>query len=151
VELVRATLHRVSTLRVEPGSETLLPTCPCCGGRTRVVRGVVYADDAPRAAYLVRWAPGRPQHDAEIAVSIGGWSGGESEADRRLVALRYRMLEGGPAFMVIDGQSSPWTSDAVLGRPLSRTEAMSSLAKEAFSVVDAVGAQDARVANWALQ
>jgi hypothetical protein len=45
---------------------------------------------------------------------------------------------------------SPWTGDTVLGRPLSRTEALSSLAKEAFSVVDAVGAHDERVAKWAL-
>jgi hypothetical protein len=45
---------------------------------------------------------------------------------------------------------SPWTGDTVLGRPLSRTEALSSLAKEAFSVVDAVGAHDERVAKWNL-
>ena len=114
------------------------------------MRGFVYADGAPRAAYLVRWAPGRPQHDAEIGVSFGGWGDGQSEADRQLVALRHRVLNGGPAFMVVDGQDSPWTGDTVLGRPLSRTEALASLAKEAFSVVDAVGAQDARVAKWTL-
>jgi hypothetical protein len=141
----------MTTLRVEPGSETLLPNCPCCGGSTRVVRGVVYAEDAPRAAYLVRWAPGRPEHDADIAVSIGGWGEGESAADRRLVALKHRVLEGGPAFMVVDGQGTPWTGDAVLGRPLSRKEALASpLSKEAFAVVDAVGAEDERVAKWVL-
>ena len=115
------------------------------------MRGFVYADGEPRAAYLVRWAPDRPEHDAEIGVSIGGWGDGATEADRRLVALRHRVLEAGPAFMVVDGQGSPWTGDTVLGRPLSRTEALASpLGKEAFSVVDAVGAQDARVAKWTL-
>jgi hypothetical protein len=145
-----AKVERRPALRVEPGSETLLPSCPCCGGTTRVVRGVVYAGDTPRAAYLVRWAPGRPEHDADIAVSIGGWGAGENPADRRLVALRHRVLDNGPAFMVIDGQGTPWTGDTVLGRPLSRTEALASLAKEAFSIVDAVGAQDERVESWTL-
>ncbi len=117
---------------------------------TRIVRGFVNDENGAYAVYLVRWAPGRPQHDATIAVSIGGWGGDES-TPRRLVVLSHRILESGPGFMIVNAAESPWVADGFLGSPVSRDEALASpLAAQVFAILDAADEQDSRLNHWRL-
>lgn len=64
---------------IELGTDTDSGACACCGGRTRVIRGFVSDRHGARAVYVARWSPGRPQHDAAVALSIGGWGGASTE------------------------------------------------------------------------
>jgi hypothetical protein len=138
------------TFAIEPGDATDLGPCDCCGGRTRVVRGFVSNEGGARAVYLVRWAPGRPDHDAVVAVSIGRWSGA-SAAERTCFALALRVSPS-PGFMLMDAGASPWgASEELLGRMTSRADALvSPLKQEVFDILDAVGEQDGRVNAWRL-
>jgi hypothetical protein len=138
-------------LTVEPGTQSDLPKCPCCGGKTRVVRGFVYKDDVAHAVYLARWAPSRPKHGATVLVVLGDWSEGSSPADRVAIALDAREHQGGPAFMVVDADKTDFARDAGLGRMAKREEIVGTpYAQEAFDVVDAVAAVDRRVKGWSV-
>ncbi len=133
---------------IEPGAESNLGPCECCGGTTRIVRGFVSDAQGARAAYLVRWTVGRPEHDASVAVSIGPW-GHAPSSDRSCFVLALR-THPSPAFMIVDAGESGWTADAgVLGRMLSRAEGLASPWKqEVFDVLDAAGEADGRLEGW---
>jgi hypothetical protein len=56
--------------------------------------------------------------------------------------------ETGPSFMVIDAADRPAAASDLVGRALAREEVIGRpIAKQAFSIVDAILQQDARVAE----
>jgi hypothetical protein len=133
---------------IEPGATTDLDPCECCGGRTRVVRGFVHSHEGARAVYVVRWAPGRPQHGAAVALSIGRW-GGASASERACFAFDHR-VDDRPGFVIVDAGTSPFAAhEQLLGRMMTRAEALASHQKqEAFEILDAIGEQDGRLSGW---
>jgi hypothetical protein len=136
------------SLRVEPTEESDFGPCECCGSRTRRVWGFVHSP-AGTAAYFVQWAVGRvPDHGALFDLILGRWGDGATAADRVLVTLDYRLTDTGPAFMVVDSGGRPAAGSELVGRALVRADVVGQpVAGEAFSVADAVLAQDARVAE----
>jgi hypothetical protein len=140
----------IDDITIEPGRENDLDRCACCGAVTRIVRGVVYRAGTARAVYLVRWAVGQSSHDADLAVSVGGWCDAD-ESPRVWVALALRQTENGPAFMIIDAQNDKWGDEDLLGEPKSRSEVVgTTLASEVFRILDAVALQDMRLSGWHL-
>jgi hypothetical protein len=139
----------MESLKVEPTGEKDHGPCECCGNNSRRVWGFVHTPDATLAAYFVHWTVGRvTDHGANFDLIVGRWGEEATAADRALVALKYRLLENGPAFMVIDAQGRPAADTNLVGRVLRRDEVVGQpVAKQAFAVVDAVLAEDARVAE----
>jgi hypothetical protein len=133
---------------IEQLDATDLEPCACCGGRTRVVRGFVFKDAMGRAGYVVRWAPGRPQHGAMVALSIGPW-GGASASERTCFAFDLRVTDR-PGFTVCDAAASPFAQHKeLLGQMIARADALlSPLKQEAFDILDAIGEQDERLNGW---
>ncbi len=137
-------------ITIEPGRSNDLDRCACCGAVTRIVRGFVYREGTARAVYLVRWAVGQSSHDADLAVSIGGWCDAD-ESPRVWVALSLRQTENGPAFTVVDAQNDKWGDEDLLGEPKSRSEVVgTTLASEVFRILDAVALHDMRLSGWHL-
>lgn len=136
-------------LQVEPTGSADFGPCECCGNNSRRVWGRVRTPTAALAAYFVHWTLTRVRdHGANFDLIIGRWGEGASARDRLLVALDYRLLESGPGFMVIDAAGRPAASSELVGRALSRAEVIGRpIAQQAFAIVDAVLAQDARVAE----
>jgi hypothetical protein len=136
-------------LRVEPTDSRDFGPCECCGANTRRVWGFVHGAGGTVAAYFVQWAVGRVvDHGANFDLILGRWGEGAGAADRSLVALAYRLDDTGPSFMVLDAASRPAAGSELVGRALARGEVVGRpIAQEAFRVVDAVLAQDARVAE----
>lgn len=135
---------------VEPGRKSNLAPCECCGATTRIVRGFVYKAGTAHAVYLVRWSVGDKRHDAEVAVSIGGWCDADQSL-RQSVALSLRQMENGPAFMVVDAAQTPWGREKELGEPMERSAVIGTpLASEVFAILDATALQDERVQGWQL-
>lgn len=136
-------------LEVEPTGEKDYGPCACCGNDSRCVWGLVHTPHAALAAYFVHWTVGRVlDHGANFDVIVGRWGEGAKAADRSLVALEYRLLETGPAFRAIDAEGRPAAESDLVGRVLRRSEVVGQpIAEQAFEIVDAVLAQDARVAE----
>ena len=139
----------MQSLSVELTEAADFGPCDCCGSATRRVWGFVHVSGRVMAAYFVQWAIGRvADHGALFDLVLGRWGEGASAADRVLVTLDYQITDSGPAFMVIDSVGRPADDPGMVGRALSRAEVVGqSVAGEAFSVADAVLAQDARIAE----
>ena len=93
----------MTRLIVEPTGERNYGPCQCCGNESRCVWGLVSTPSEALAAYYVHWTVGRvADHGANLDLIVGRWGEEATAADRRLVALEYRLLDRGPAVMVID-------------------------------------------------
>jgi hypothetical protein len=137
-------------LQVDPDGLNDVGSCPDCGNPTRVVWGYVSAGGEPRAVYFARWTPGHRERGAQLLISLGEWGEGARRETRRAVGLECRMGSEVPSFMVVDASALPW-SDEILGRKLSRDDAIASEASaEAFRVVDALWKMEPRFRGFLL-
>ena len=139
----------MDTWQVEPDGAGDNGLCDCCGHMSRCVWGFIRSPTEVVAAYFVHWTLGRVvEHGANFDLIIGRWGPGAEAVDRSLVALAYRLMEGGPAFMVIEAADRPAAGNALVGRSLRRSEVIGRpVATQAFSLVDAILAQDDRIAE----
>lgn len=136
-------------LEVEPTGDSMHAPCDCCGNQNRCVWGFIHTPRYTLAAYYVHWTVGRmTDHGANFDVIIGRWGDGATAADRHLIALEYRVMDTGPAFMVIDAAGRPADDPGMVGRALARAQVIGTPdAKQVFEVVDAILAQDPRLAE----
>jgi len=97
----------------------------------------------------VQWVPGSVlEHGANFDLIIGQWGDDAVPADRAAVSLAFRHTERGPEFMIIDAQGRHHDDPSVAKQALSRDLVVnSSIAREAYSIVDAIWLSDARVAE----
>ncbi len=131
-------------LTLELGNDVTESQCACCGRSTRRVSGFVSADADARAAYIACWTDGHRDLGAEMVISIGEWDGAPAEA-RVAVALAWHAVPSGPGCVVIDGPTSKWQGRPVLGRLLTREEALNSpAAEEAFLITNLIFDADPR-------
>lgn len=139
----------MARLEVEPTGEKNHGPCTCCGGNSRCVWGLVRTPRAALAAYYVHWTVGRvADHGANFDLIVGRWGDRTAASDRQLIALEYRVLDRGPALMVIDAAGRPADSREMVGQALKRAEVIGTpAAKQAFEIIDAILAQDIRLAE----
>jgi hypothetical protein len=123
--------------------------CECCGNNSRMVSGFVGTPQETLASYSVHWTLGRvADHGANFDLIIGHWGQDADAADRCLVALAYRLFNSGPEFMVIDAEDRPSAKSDLVGRILRRSDVIGqTIAEQSFALVDAILAQDGRVAE----
>jgi hypothetical protein len=142
-------VRMMDELTIEPTGQKEFGPCSCCGNVSRCVWGFVHGREGAVAAYFVHWTIGRvADHWPNFDLIIGRWGQGATPADRCMVALQYRLLENGPAFMVIDPDGRPSAKSELVSKALRRSEVIGSpIAAQAFGIVDAVLAQDTRVAE----
>jgi hypothetical protein len=136
-------------LEIEPTGTSDYGPCPCCGSNSRRVWGFVHGQKEALASYFVHWTLTRVRdHGANFDLIVGRSGDGATARDRVLVALAYRVDETGPSFMVIDAADRPAAASDLVGRALAGEEVIGRpIAKQAFSIVDAILQQDARVAE----
>ena len=137
-----------SAVTIEPLKEALRGPCDCCGQEARTVWGLASMDGRPVAAYYVRWTPGQVGHGADFDLVLGKWGDQAGAADRCTVALSYRLLESGPAFMVVDAAGRKVSNGGLAARALARSDVVGTpLAEQVFAIADAVLAADRRTAE----
>jgi hypothetical protein len=137
----------MEALRVEPTGTNDYGPCECCGNNSRCVWGFINAPEGTLASYFVHWVLGRvADHGANFDLILGKWGDQATAKDRCLVSLAYRLFQGGPQFMFIDGHDRPAAKSELVGQVLRRSEVIGQpIAKQAFAAVDAILAQDVRV------
>ena len=134
-------------LQVAPTGTNDYGPCECCGNNSRCVWGFIHTPHGTLASYFVHWTLKRvPDHGANFDLILGKWGKDATAQDRFLVSLAYRLAEGGPQFMVVDGHNRPSAKSELVGRVLRRAEVVGQpISKQAFAAVDAILAQDSRV------
>ncbi len=130
------------------GPEGAPVTCEHCGEPTHVVKGGVREDGRDRAIYLA--ARTRGHREIALAIACGTWGPDSSPEDRYVVSLLARVeQEGSFEFMVVGPERVPVEPAPVLGRQLSRDEALAHPdLEEVFLIGQEVVNEDPRVAEW---
>jgi hypothetical protein len=123
--------------------------CECCGRNSRTIWGFVYQGESASTAYFVHWTLGGiKKYGANFDLILGKWGEGTSAQERCAVSLEYRLLENGPAFMVINAKSCPVVKSELVCRALTREEVVGQpISKEVFALADAILAQDSRISE----
>lgn len=134
-------------LHIVPDGSRDSGRCACCGRFSRTVRGHAWWESERLAAYFVHWSRGHvAERGANIDLVIGEWGEGTTAEDRVAVSLEYRVLESGPAVMVIDADAEEIAEAGLAGWALGRHEVIGNpLAREVFALYDAIIAQDTRL------
>lgn len=99
--------------------------CDQCGGITTTLTRFVYKDDDAYAVYYARFCDAHPHRDVDTIVSLGSWGVDVVPPDRVAFALRLWGTQDNYNVEVYDGDESPWAHAALIGRKLSREEALS--------------------------
>lgn len=135
-----------NTLAIEPGIEATVGHCDTCGHESKVFRGFVYQSDSAYALYVCYYTDSHPEQGVSMAVSLRGWGDGADPSIKECVALEWLNTDTGPGCRVVDAPDTTWAKEQILGRMLSREEALASgRATEAFAVSDVVWVNDQRL------
>jgi hypothetical protein len=117
--------------------------CAQCGGITTTLTRLVYENEDAYAVYYARFCDAHPRRNVEAVVSLGSWGVDGVPPDRVAFALRLWGTRDSYNVTVYDGSESPWAHAAVIGRKLSRDEALShSWIAEVFHISDHMVAED---------
>lgn len=134
-------------LLIEPDVIEDTSRCECCGNVSRKAWGSVYCDGEIYAAYSVHWTRNHVlDRGAHFDLIIGEWGDDTSASDRNAVSLEHRVLENGPAVMVIDASSREIADNDLVGTALDREDIIDSpFARDVFELYDVIMAQDERL------
>jgi hypothetical protein len=135
-------------LQINPDDQHTFGPCTCCGNMTRRVWGYLYDGEIAVGAYFVEWTPGHVEAAANFDLILGKWGPGSATNDRKAVAVAYRNLETGPAFMVINAQERSLSASSLVGEALAREQVIGQpLADSVFAACDAIFLRDPRIAD----
>lgn len=122
---------------VEIGENAEPSTCYCCGQESEIGHGFVYRDGDARAVYYAGWAANHLDKKITIALAIGEWGDDSSTGDRTCFGLEAYEGDKDILFSVIDAENSPWADTDLLGKMLSRKEALKhTLLEEVFIIAE---------------
>jgi hypothetical protein len=96
--------------------------CACCGGRTRRLTRFVCRDGGAYAVVYIAYTDTHADRLVKFAVSLGDWHG--EPAARRCFIVWYKDLPDAYGFMLCDPGDGDWEDVALLGRQLTRAEAL---------------------------
>jgi len=136
-------------LTIENG-EPIEPThCADCGGVTTNLVRFVYQDGDAYAIYYARYSDNHPQREVALAVGLGDFSE-ESTPDTRVsFRLKMRLVDAKYEVMVVDPDQSLWPKAKVIGRTLTRAEALAHpRIKDVFNITDHMTTDDPKIKTY---
>jgi len=123
--------------------------CPHCGEESMTVWGWVSKENAAHAAYFANLMTGHQEASARLTISIGGWGKEDNLARRNWVFIEARPIAGSYEMMVREPEESLYSGKQILGKALSRSEALGSpLVQEFFAVADHIAHFDPAVKSY---
>jgi hypothetical protein len=129
--------------------EAVTSNCECCGNKnTRLTRFVTQDGDAVAVYYAV-FSSGHPENGVIGVVSIGEWWEGTGPESRD--AFAFRLWEGPENYNVsiTDAQESEWGDVDLIGRKLSREEALAHhLLSDVFHITDHMTSEDPAIREF---
>lgn len=135
------------TIEYEPAKES--EPCPCCGGKTTSLTRFVHKDGDAHAIYYAKFSDSHSERVVVATVSLGEWGEGTTPEHRVAFALELRSDKDNFKVSVIDAENSPWREAKIIGRTLSRNEALAHpLVKEAFHITDHMVSEDTPIKEY---
>ncbi len=126
-------------------------TCQHCGEESMTVWGWVYKDKAAHGAYFANLMTGHEETSARLTISVGGWGEEDNLAKRKWIFIEARPSESSYEMMVREPDESLYAGKEVLGKPMTRSEALASpLIQEFFAVADHIANNDPAVKSYLL-
>jgi hypothetical protein len=123
--------------------------CECCGGRTTSLTRFVYKDENAHAIYYATFSDTHPAGFVNAVVSLGEWGEGSDASARLAVALQIRVGTKNSEVMVTGPDECPWRDAKIIGRILSREEALNHpWISEVFHISDHIVAEDEPVKRY---
>jgi hypothetical protein len=125
--------------------------CPHCGEESMTVWGWVSKENAAHAAYFANLMTGHPETSARLTISIGGWGEEDDLAKRKWVFIEARPVAGSYEMMVREPEESLYSGKQILGKAMTRSEALANpLVQEFFAVADHIANNDPAVKSYLL-
>lgn len=126
-------------------------TCLHCGEESITVWGWVSKDNAVHAAYFANLMTGHEETSARLTISVGGWGEEDNLAKRKCIFIEARPNGGSYEMMVREPEESPYMDKQILGKAMTRSEALASpLIGELFAVADEIVNRDPAVKSYLL-
>jgi hypothetical protein len=123
--------------------------CPHCGEESLTVWGWVSKDNAAHAVYFANLMTGHQETSARLTISIGGWGDENDLTKRKWVYIEARPVPSSYQMMVREPQESLYSGKPLLGKALTRSEALASpLLKDFFAVADYIAFNDPAVKSY---
>jgi hypothetical protein len=120
-------------LHVEPGATVHAEACPCCGKERRASFGFVHDDGDTVAFYYAALEPRQHRVRSIVAaVSLGDWGHEVDTATRCAAVIRARQVKGEIEICFLEPSELPVKDRAMLGRLMSRAEAIASVTRDRF-------------------
>jgi hypothetical protein len=135
--------------RLELGPNVREVVCECCGQIKNRVWGTVSRDNVARAVYFALLNIDEPEPRVGLTLSVGPWSDEANPAERRWVQIEIRRIVGEVKMRVSEPAESNFYPWELGGKPLSRSEALTSeLISEFWAVADFIVAEDPALVSY---
>jgi hypothetical protein len=116
---------------------------------TRTFSRFVYKDGDAYAIYYARMSDNHPRREVALAVGLGEFGEGSDQESRISFGLIMREENSQFQVMVVDPDESPWPTARVIGRMLSRSEALAHpRIKEVFHITDHMVTDDPEIRTY---
>ena len=115
------------------------------------VWGWVSKEKAAHAVYFANLMTGHQEISARLTISIGGWGEEDNSAKRKWTFIEARPIAASYQMMVREPEESLYSGKPILGKALTRSEALAStLVHEFFAVADYIAFNDPAVKSYLL-
>ncbi len=124
--------------------------CSCCGGVATGLTRFVTQDDEAFAIYYAAFSSNHPEKGVLGIVSFGEWwKDGEIPASRVAIAFEMWSEENEYKVGIINADESLWADVDIIGRKLSRDEALAHPnISDVFHITDHMTADDPEITGF---
>jgi len=117
--------------------------CECCGGRNTRLTRFVYRDEDAFGVYYAVFGETHPERIVKAVISLGEWGEGAVAEQRRAFSVQIRLSDSQYEVMVTGADDCPWNGVKLIGRVLSREEALAHpWLKDVFHITDHIVVED---------
>ena len=123
--------------------------CECCGNTTVRLTRFVYRDGDAHAVYYAQFTKQHEDRRVSGLISLGPWGEGASASER--VAFPFQIWTEKDNFQVglVNAENSPWSQVTIMGRILSRDEALEhEWIAEVFHITDHMVVDDRQITDY---
>lgn len=127
----------MNKFNIEIGENCASSTCNCCGKESNTGHGFVYKNGDAYAVYYAGWSNSHLKKVVSIAIAIGEWADSATNEMRTCFGIEAIDNDNEISLSVISPENSPWPDTGLLGKMLTRDEALSSeLLSEVFLIIE---------------